>query len=126
MASNGKEESSMNRFVVTNLFGISGLNIAWYGVIIASGLMLGILLAALRAKRRGWSPDVVLDFILLAVPLAVIGGALLVIALMAGSAQGPSHEVPTPDGQHQGRCEKFGNRKCLGAGIEQNNGQVFD
>lgn len=70
----------MNRFVVTNLFGISGLNIAWYGVIIASGLMLGILLAALRAKRRGWSPDVVLDFILLAVPLAVIGARAYYVA----------------------------------------------
>lgn len=70
----------MNRFAVQNLFGIQGFNIAWYGVIIASGLLLGILLGTLRAKRRGWKPDVVLDFVLLAVPLAVVGARLYYVA----------------------------------------------
>lgn len=70
----------MNRFVVQNLFGIHGLNIAWYGVIIASGMLLGILLATLRAKRRGWKSDLVLDFVFLAVPLAVIGARLYYVA----------------------------------------------
>ena len=63
----------MNRLAISNLFGIQGLNIAWYGVIIACGLLLGIWLATYRAKKRGWSSDLVLDFILLAVPLAIIG-----------------------------------------------------
>ena len=62
----------MDRFAVINLFGIQELNIAWYGVIIASGLLLGISLASMRARRRGWASDLVLDFILLAVPLAII------------------------------------------------------
>ena len=70
----------MDRFVAVNLFGIQGLNIAWYGVIIASGLVLGISLASLRARRRGWSADLVLDFILLAVPLAVIGARAYYVA----------------------------------------------
>jgi phosphatidylglycerol---prolipoprotein diacylglyceryl transferase len=66
----------MDRFAIVNLFGIQGLNVAWYGVIIASGLLLGIALATLRARRRGWSSDLVLDFILIAVPLAIIGARL--------------------------------------------------
>ncbi len=70
----------MNRFVVENLFGIQGFNIAWYGVIIASGLLLGILMGAVRARRHGWSADVVLDFILLAVPLAIVGARLYYVA----------------------------------------------
>lgn len=70
----------MNRFAVENLFGIQGLNIAWYGIIIATGLLLGIVLGTLRARRRGWSADVVLDFIILAVPLAVIGARLYYVA----------------------------------------------
>ncbi len=70
----------MNRFAVENLFGIQGLNIAWYGIIIASGMLLGILLGTLRAKNRGWSPDVIIDFVLLAVPLAVIGARLYYVA----------------------------------------------
>jgi phosphatidylglycerol:prolipoprotein diacylglycerol transferase len=75
-----KRVFAMNRFAVTNLFGISGLNIAWYGVIIACGLVLGILLASMRARRRGWSADLPLDFILLAVPLAIIGARLYYVA----------------------------------------------
>ena len=70
----------MDRFAVVNLFGIQGLNIAWYGVIIASGLLFGIFLASLRARRRGWSSDLVLDFILLAVPLAIIGARAYYVA----------------------------------------------
>ncbi len=70
----------MNRLAVTNLFGIQGLNIAWYGVIIACGLLLGIWLATYRANKRGWSSDLVLDFILLAVPLAIIGARAYYVA----------------------------------------------
>lgn len=70
----------MNRLAVENLFGIQGLNIAWYGVIIACGLLLGILLGTYRAKKRGWSSDLLLDFILLAVPLAIIGARTYYVA----------------------------------------------
>jgi len=70
----------MDRFAVLNLFGIQGLNIAWYGIIIASGLVLGIVLGSMRARRKGWSSDLLLDFILLAVPLAVIGARAYYVA----------------------------------------------
>jgi len=70
----------MNRFAVENLFGIEGLNIAWYGVIIASGMMLGILLALRRARNRGYKPDAILDFVLVAIPLAVVGARLYYVA----------------------------------------------
>ena len=70
----------LNRLAVENLFGIQGLNIAWYGVIIACGLLLGILLGNYRAKKRGWSSDLLLDFILLAVPLAIIGARAYYVA----------------------------------------------
>ncbi len=70
----------MDRYVIENLFGIKGLSIAWYGVIIASGLMLGLVLAIIRARKRGWSSDLVLDFILLAVPLAIIGARAYYVA----------------------------------------------
>lgn len=70
----------MNRFAVENLFGIEGFNIAWYGVIIATGMILGILLANLRAKNHGYKPDLILDFVLLAIPLAVIGARLYYVA----------------------------------------------
>lgn len=41
----------MDRYAFENLFGIQGFNIAWYGIIIACGMVLGVLLAMYRAKR---------------------------------------------------------------------------
>lgn len=66
----------MNRFAFENLFGIQGFNIAWYGIIIACGMILGVLLAVYRAKRKGFKADMVLDFVLCAIPLAVVGARL--------------------------------------------------
>jgi len=66
----------MNRYAFENLFGIEGFNIAWYGVIIASGLLLGVLLAMHRAKQRGFKSDMILDFLFLAIPLAIVGARL--------------------------------------------------
>lgn len=63
----------MNKFAVQNLFGINGFNIAWYGVIITIGMILGVLLAMYRTKKRGINPDIILDFVFIALPLAIIG-----------------------------------------------------
>ena len=62
----------MNRFVVEDLFGIEGFNIAWYGIIIGVGMLLGVLLATYRAKKKGYQSDLIFDFILIAFPIAII------------------------------------------------------
>ncbi len=54
-------------------FRIFGLEIRWYGVIIAAAIVLGMIIALNRAKKRGMDTDVVLDVLLLAIPLAIIG-----------------------------------------------------
>ena len=69
----------MDRYAFENLFGIQGFNIAWYGIIIACGMVLGVLLAMYRAKQRGFKPDMILDFMLWAIPLAIIGGIIAAI-----------------------------------------------
>lgn len=38
----------MNRYAIENLFGIEGLNIAWYGLIIACGMVLGFALGSIK------------------------------------------------------------------------------
>lgn len=78
----------MNRFAVESLFGIGGLNIAWYGLIIVSGILFGVLLARHRAKREGFHPDMILDFLLLALPLAIIGARLYYVVFEWGSFAG--------------------------------------
>jgi len=54
-------------------FTLFGKDIYWYGVIIMAGLILGMILAIMEAKKRGYTAEVILDFLILAVPLAVIG-----------------------------------------------------
>ena len=41
----------MSKYLIENLFGIEGWNIAWYGVIITCGMLLGLALAVYRAKK---------------------------------------------------------------------------
>ena len=62
----------MDTFAIHNLFGIEGFNIAWYGIIIGCGMLLACLLAAWRAKRAGYKTDLILDFVLWAIPISVI------------------------------------------------------
>jgi len=59
---------SVNRIA----FRIAGFPVYWYGIIIASALLLGTLLAMVREKRFNLKKDDSLSLVLLAVPLAVI------------------------------------------------------
>ena len=47
--SNSREafKKSMNHYAVKNLLGIEGLNIAWYGIIITFGMILGFMLGCI-------------------------------------------------------------------------------
>lgn len=52
------------------------LEIHWYGVIIATGVVLAVILALQEAKRRQVSEDDILNLILWALPFALIGARL--------------------------------------------------
>lgn len=53
------------------LFGLN-IFIHWYGIIIAAGLLLAILLAMHHTKREGKNPDNILDLALIIIPMAVV------------------------------------------------------
>lgn len=53
-------------------FTLFGRSIYWYGILISLAVLLGIILAYREAKRKGWNPDHILDFALLAIPLAIV------------------------------------------------------
>ena len=65
---------------VKNLFGIPGLDIAWYGIIIAAGILLGVAVTLLEAKRKGYKSELVFDFLLLAIPLAIVCARIYYVA----------------------------------------------
>ena len=54
-------------------FTVFGKDIYWYGIIMAFSVLLGIYLAMREAKRLGINPEYIIDFGLLAIPLAIIG-----------------------------------------------------
>jgi len=61
-------------------FTIFGKDIYWYGILMATALLCGILLARKTAKRNGLDPDSIFDLALLVVPLAIIGARIYYVA----------------------------------------------
>ena len=52
----------MSKHLIENLFGIEGWNIAWYSVIIAVGMVLGVMLAIYRARKQGLKEDLISEY----------------------------------------------------------------
>ena len=59
-----------------NSVSIFGFRVAYYGIIIACGMLAGMAVAASDAKRRGQNPDTYLDFALYAIICSIIGARL--------------------------------------------------
>lgn len=58
---------------LVNHIDIFGFRIAFYGIIIALGMLAGINMACADAKRRGQNPEVYLDFAMYAIIFSIIG-----------------------------------------------------
>lgn len=54
-------------------FRVFGWPIHWYGIIIAFGFLLAVAFCSKRAKRYGIEPDDIMDLLIYAVPLCIIG-----------------------------------------------------
>lgn len=54
-------------------FSILGIDIKWYGILIAFGAFIGIFFALKEAKRVGFKEDDILDFLIIAIPVAIVG-----------------------------------------------------
>lgn len=65
---------------VPEKFSIFGFDIAFYGVIIAAGVLAGILMAVHMAKVTGQNPEVYWDFAIYAVIFSVIGARIYYVA----------------------------------------------
>lgn len=57
-------------------FRLFGIDIMWYGILMAIAMVSGVLLAMKNGKRVGIKEDDLLDLALLALPLAVVGARL--------------------------------------------------
>lgn len=66
----------MEKLLVESGFKIFGLEISYYGLIIAVGIGLGIFIAIKNAEKRGLKGDDIITLALYAIPLAVLGARI--------------------------------------------------
>lgn len=57
-------------------FYVFGISIRWYGILIATGMLFGIILAKYNCKCRDINFDSLLDVVLITLPIAIIGARL--------------------------------------------------
>ena len=72
---------------------IFGFSIAFYGIILGIGMLLGITLAARDAERRGIGEDTVYDFALLGIVCGVIGARLYYVFFQWDNYRGNLLEI---------------------------------
>lgn len=62
---------------------IGSLPIYWYGLIIATGVLLGLYIATKEADRLGLHKDIIIDFLVFAIPIAIISARIYYVIMEA-------------------------------------------
>ena len=57
-------------------FSIGGFDVRWYGILIATGMTLGIIIANYNCKWREVDYDSLLNIVLLSIPIGIVGARL--------------------------------------------------
>lgn len=60
------------KFTIGRSFDLFGIPIYWYGVIIAFGFLLAVLLGIRASRKFGLEPDHIIDLVLFAAPVAIV------------------------------------------------------
>ncbi|MBD2872619.1 prolipoprotein diacylglyceryl transferase [Paenibacillus arenilitoris] len=63
-------------------FTLGSIEVHWYGIILGTAALVGLLLAVQEGKRFGIKPDFFMDLLLLGVPSAIIGARIYYVAFM--------------------------------------------
>lgn len=66
-------------------FSFLGMDIYWYGILIATGVALGMLAAVKEAERTGQSKDTYIDFLIYGIISGVVGARLYYLIFHDGS-----------------------------------------
>ena len=57
-------------------FSIFGIDIMWYGILIATGMFIAVGISYKRAPRHGIKADNILDIVIFSIPMGIIGARL--------------------------------------------------
>lgn len=61
-------------------FSLGGLEVHWYGVIIASAVLLAIFMSTHESEKLGIKGDDLIDMMLWALPISIIGARIYYVA----------------------------------------------
>ncbi|CAG7648785.1 Phosphatidylglycerol--prolipoprotein diacylglyceryl transferase [Paenibacillus solanacearum] len=72
----------VGKFLAINpvAFSIGSLSVHWYGIILGTAALVGLLLAIREGKRFGIIPDFFMDLVLIGVPSAIVGARIYYVA----------------------------------------------
>lgn len=74
----GIERMNINPVPFRNIFG-TGINVHWYGIIIALAIMVALTLAMRQSKKFGIKEDDLIDLFLLALPVSIVFSRLFFV-----------------------------------------------
>ena len=74
-------------------FSILGLDIMWYGILIACGILLAIIVSSREATRLGYKDGQVTDICLFAIPLGIVGARLYYVVFNWSQYAGDLREI---------------------------------
>ena len=60
-------------------FSIFGIDVRWYGILIALGMAIAVFITYKRAPKHGIEADRVFDFVIVAIPAGIVGARLYYI-----------------------------------------------
>ncbi|MBS4540096.1 prolipoprotein diacylglyceryl transferase [Clostridium sp. D2Q-11] len=69
-------------------FEIFGVGVRWYGIFIATGMVLGTILAIKESKRVGFDEEELINMLLFAIPMAIVGARLYYVIFQWDYYQG--------------------------------------
>ncbi|MCZ2260013.1 prolipoprotein diacylglyceryl transferase [Sporosarcina sp. G11-34] len=65
-------------------FSLGGLHVRWYGILIATGIILGFIVVQREMVKRGMHPDFLTDLLVWAVPIAIISARIYYVVFSWG------------------------------------------
>ncbi|WP_130807249.1 prolipoprotein diacylglyceryl transferase [Senegalia massiliensis] len=74
-------------------FEIFGIAVRWYGILIASGMIIGAILAIKRAREVGFDEEELINMLIFAIPMAIIGARIYYVIFKWDYYQGNFMEM---------------------------------
>ncbi|HSJ38754.1 MAG TPA: prolipoprotein diacylglyceryl transferase [Planococcus sp. (in: firmicutes)] len=74
-------------------FSLGPIDVHWYGVIIATGIVIAFLVGQKEMVKRGLHPELLTDLLIWAVPLAIVGARIYYVIFEWGSYKDNPGEI---------------------------------